>query len=230
MCRGGTRVMKGKCMSQADCGHVGRWRARAAALTVAAGLLLIAAPAVAAPVNFSFTGTSQEGFGSLASGAVLTGSFGYELGQPDQTPANANVGSYQISSFSLSAGGGTITDSASPLLTVFNGTVDLFELRLFGLAGSLGGLGVDQALIRLLDPTGLAFASDALPAQLDLTDFSQRPSLSLLGSFAPFVEAHFTLTALTLIPPVAQISVAEPASLMLFGLAFGGLALGRRRA
>jgi hypothetical protein len=202
---------------------------RAAGLVLAAGLLSLATPSAAAPVTYSFTGVLQEAFGSLSGGAGLTGWFSYELAQPDQTPGNANVGSYQISSFSLSGMGGGVSANDSPLITVFNGSADVFELRLFGLAGSLGGIGVDQASIRLIDPSGHAFSSDALPTQLSLADFAPARSLSLVSSFDPLQEARFTLTALSLVPLAAPILVPEPIGLSLLGLGIAGL-VSRRRA
>jgi REJ domain/PKD domain len=132
-----------------------------------------------ATITYSFGGTLNDPFGTLAVGTPFTGSFTYGYPQSYFNPdAEPYYGAYSYQSFSLTAGGTTVTVLGYPGgLTIYDhGTYDLHDpnrpttyptdlliLYTFPLSGSLGGLPVAGAQVILEDGTGTAWSSPALP-------------------------------------------------------------------
>jgi hypothetical protein len=194
-------------------------------------------PAAATTVGFLFSGQiatvddSADLFaGFFAPGDSFQGVLVYDTATPDDRPGDPGWGLYEHpapsapSGLTLTIHGQEVASDPSGVFSVqvFDLVAD-DELRAAGPLASTAAP-VDGAGLWLLDGTGAAFDSDALPTALELADF-EPPGGGIL-SFAAVVfsrggsEAVGTLTSLTPIP--------EPGTAALLGAGFAVLAAARR--
>lgn len=213
--------------------------------------LVSPSPAHAATASFSFTAEITQldiigdvsGFPDVSGLSVsdaFTGSFSYDLGQPD-TDGSPNIGNYVAGPFDLILN----LPNSTPTVTQSNFTNSFVDVRndqgLFASdrfvisgrdvfdppAGQIQT--VDDITIQLDDLSGLAFGSDSLPAVLNLADFGPSfvtmqysrcvatggfPSCDPIIGFLSFRAQLTSIEALSAVP--------LPATLPLFA---GGLGL-----
>lgn len=174
----------------------------------------------AASISFNFTGTVGEvwggvitpnGFGADGFTTALPVSGGITINPlARDSNATSTIGRYNaIQDFSLSVG--TYVVKYEPLTSFVritnNAPSDIYELNITALSGSpVNGFSPSQFTLKLTDPTGSAFSSDALPAGA--------PSLS------SFARSEFRLlfgSASTRVQGALQSLVPLPAAVWLFG-------------
>jgi hypothetical protein len=132
---------------------------------VVVGLLaLLAIPAYAAPIAFTFHGRVTDdainGCGGLVNCGAVTGSYTFDSAAADGNPDPA-AGLYAATSITFSIDGVLFFSSASGVINVANfPAVDQYGLLATGIATNLSGADLS---ILLTDPTATAFSSDALP-------------------------------------------------------------------
>lgn len=178
----------------------------------------------AASISFNFTGSVGEvwggvitpnGFGADGFTTALPVSGGITINPlaRDSNSTSTIIGRYNaIQDFSLSVG--TYVATYAPLTSFVRITnnapgfgSDIYELNITALSGSpVNGFSPSQFTLKLTDPTGSAFSSDALPAGA--------PSLS------SFARSEFRLlfgSASTRVQGALQSLVPLPAAVWLFG-------------
>lgn len=207
-----------------------RLRKTLAYLTLTVGLA--AAPASAVTVTFS--GTVNSGFGSIANGALLTGTYDFDPTTPARAGSNANFAFYDaITALSFAVGG--YSASASPTVgeeiqidndpgLPNNDRYGVTSRASDGLTGAMnGGLSLSAFSLRMDDVTDTVFSTAlTLPTDPNLADFTS-------GSFFIFfVDQNGALGGivsgtLDSLETVAQIPL--PASLVLLFGAIAGLGL-----
>ncbi len=163
----------------------------------------------ASPVSFVVEGTANFVSPQLSTAFKLGDPYRLEYTFESTTPdsnASPNRGDYHNSISGLKVTVGTYTASptfTSSVITVFNDLSgqDLYRIDLIGVSGpSAAGLplGNQTALMQLIDLTGTAFTSDALPtAPLDPSDF-------VSGGGGTFVALAFDT------PGMGQVFVSAP--------------------
>jgi hypothetical protein len=151
---------------------------------LAAVVLVTSVPAHALLLTVSSTGTATSVDPPLpfSQGAIGTGSFQIESTTPDDLPG-ARAGRYHspvnfsitIGGYTASSAGGTsqgfiLIHDATPSATA----ADLYTAEAYGVSGAtlLGYYVPTRVTFILNDQNATAFSSDALPASLDLADFS----------------------------------------------------------
>jgi hypothetical protein len=197
-----------------------------------ASLLLLAAPAGAATITVTFTGTIDFIDSSISSGPFevgdpINGSFQIDSTTPDGD-ALTTEGEYEgaISNLTFSFGDYDGTGSGENQLHMRDGAgfvVDNFFVQSEFSGPDVGGFPPFHFLFNLGDSDNTIFTSDAIPMSLDLADFEIRGlTLGFLdGSSVPSVNG--TITSLTY-------TVPEPGALGVLALGAAALAvIGRRR-
>jgi hypothetical protein len=192
-------------------------------------VLLASAPAGALPLTVTFTGTVQALDPPLpfVQGEIGSGSFQIEATTPDGAPSAA-VGSYlgpvnfsfTIGSYTATSAGGTsadfvrVDDVTPPAVGA-----DLYTAEAYNVSGAtlLDSYFPTRLTFVLNDQTATAFASDALPASLDLADFSYGTASIRFEGPGMGDLANVTLL-------LTSVGVPEPAAGLLLVLA----AIGRR--
>jgi hypothetical protein len=152
-----------------------------ASLAFTALILAPAAPADAALLTFSWTGTVTEVDAPLASAAQIgdpgSGSFQIESTTPDND-ASATFGDYPgPTNMTITLGGLTATSALGTIggLSVFDFTFDGIELDTGPWTGApVGAFEVTFAALNMEDADATTFASDAIPTSLTLADFEIR--------------------------------------------------------
>jgi hypothetical protein len=207
-----------------------RWLAAACA-----SLLSWAAPASAATITVSFTGTVNFVFDQLDSaftlGDPVSGTFQYDSDTADTVPADPVLGIYPgATNFEFDFGGYVATGNAPGSgVQVDNDRMatGLFD-RFIGSKtcnGTCTGADVGaftlQNLTFLLSGPATIFSSDALPTSLDLTDFSQRSASLEFSDGATGPQVTALIESLT-------VTVPEPGALALLVLGAGLVAVRRR--
>jgi hypothetical protein len=150
-------------------------------------------PAAGQVVTFNFSGVVTEldlnaglfgPFGSVNVGDPFTGHFSYALGlgNPDQLPADPEVGRYNGLEFVVN--GAAIVFDAPLIAVQHNFTATLppappssFD-RFAVFSASPGSLYLSGIRLELRGPYGAALADDSLPAGLDLAAFTDSQSLA----------------------------------------------------
>ena len=198
-------------------------------LLLLAFTLAASSPALAAPIlTFAFQGvvtelTANAGLfgmpGTVNVGDPFSGQFSYDRGpgNPDQVPADAELGGYDLLSFTIDQSVLPLTPFAAvvrhipPILTLpplppDPGT-DAFSVRSAPLSGYPNGVS-----LRLEAPFGAVFSDDSLPADLSLASFTLSAGvygIVALGIFpTPSIWDVGQLTSLVRVP--------EPGLLPLF--------------
>ena len=205
---------------------------RALRLALFGTALLIATGASAAPIEFRFSGFVTDdainGCGGMVACAAVTGSFTFDSLAVD-TNAQAAAGLYAAAGISLYVDGTLFFSAGSGSINVVNGALG-DQYGLLGLGGSASNGSTADLSILLEDSTGLAFASDALPAVTDAL------ALMLPGSFTLFAtDDAFQLSgSITAIACAAGCDgggqIPEPATILLLAIGLVSLGLQNRRA
>ncbi len=132
---------------------------------VLAGLLaLLATPAFAGPIGFTFTGQVTDdainGCGGLVNCGAVTGSYTFDSAAVDGNP-DPTAGLYAATNITFSINGVLFFSSASGSIVVANfPAVDQYGVLATGIAANLSTADLS---ILLTDNTASAFSSDALP-------------------------------------------------------------------
>ncbi len=219
-----------------------RSRSRAVTCLAALGFALFSAltTAQATPISFAFTGVVQNVApalsGTFQPGDAFSGSYTFESTTPDTDPS-AGLGLYAnaISGLTFTIGsytGGADCSAGSCDIAVTDGgpgdcaLTDCYVVTVSHPTGpSVEGVLPTSFGLSLLDGSGLALSSDALP--LIPPDLSNFPITFFGVNFDDFAfGVQGQLTSLTL---QAAGTVAEPSVLFLVAVAFLGLAVQRRR-
>jgi hypothetical protein len=213
----------------------------ASSLALVAGLCAgWAAPCVAAPITYSFTGSvTQATFlpsdpfgGAIGIGTAFSGSYTFESTATDSNAVATN-GSYIMMGmpyvFTATIGGFTFATSDALNINLANGATD--QLSVLGCAGGPFCFGSTWSLF-LDDADGTALSSDALPIPAPLLSAFE---VALFG-FRGFVDDRFvdivgqldSLACSAGCEPVGT-PVPEPGTMLLVGSALAALRLRRRR-
>ncbi len=186
------------------------------------------------PTTYSFSGTLNGPFGSLASGTPFSGTFTYDSTQALNTPFT-NRGDYLYLNFGVTILQHTVIDGGTGVINMYNNPgypTDLFHLYTYNVFGSFGGItlepGAGMQLV-LQDNSGTVFNDlGILKPNLTLADFTTGNGtfLELRGLFAPdqlgeVPLARGQLTSLKAVP--------EPCSLIVTATFSGWLLMRRRR-
>jgi hypothetical protein len=190
----------------------------------------LAAPAGAATITVSFTGTvdfvsPQISSGPFEAGDPISGSLQIDSATPD-SDALPTEGEYlgAVSNLLFSFGGYDGTGAGENQLHMRDGAgfvVDNFFVQSGFDGANVGGFPPQLFHLDLGDTANTVFTSDVIPASLDLADFEIR------GLFIGFLDGNNvyavngTITALTY-------TVPEPGVLALLALGAGLLAARRR--
>lgn len=204
-----------------------------------------AAPCVAAPITFNFTGSVTTAMfvpndpfaGAIGTGTAFSGSYTFESTTTDGN-AFPTDGSYSVLGlpylFTVTFGAGTFTFSTSDILNinVSDGAVDGYSV--LACAGGPFCFG-SSAQLFLQDTDGTVFASDALPVSAPPLSAFEVAILTFTGfandNFAQINGQLETLVCSAGCEPVNG-PISEPATLLLVGSALTALRLrgwGRRR-
>lgn len=223
-------------------------------MLVAAAVLAFPITGPAALVSYNFSGTVTEvddsiaplaNVGGITVGDAFTGSFQFETNDagPDLNAGNPNIGVYSLAGSATSFMTLTIdglTFVAGPgSVQVHNNVLSALSPvsdALFYAGGPLDVLPAGWSFsppagsnvgIAFIDPTGTAFASDALPTTFDPSDwFASELFLSFTNvTFPGGSDSNVDVTGAVNLTPAA---VPEPSSLMLLGLIGCGMGVARR--
>jgi hypothetical protein len=193
-------------------------------------------PAMAAPIQFSFTGVVSHVQNSLFTSPsptfyasqTLTGSYTFNSLTGDSN-SNGNIGRYNgtIEALTVNLGPSTSTlGGGSNFIEIRNYAPGSGSDRYVVQAPLTGGTGVNgftpvRFRIELIDPTGTAFSSDTLagePSKLppSLSSFATSRFRLIFSDDSGTARIRGTLTSLTMVP--------LPAAVILFGAGLGALA------
>jgi hypothetical protein len=197
-------------------------------LGMAVALVLHAsAPAGALPLTVTFTGTVQALDPPLPflQGEIGSGSFQIESTTSDDTPGSGAGTYHSPVNFSITIGGYTATSAGgtSADFVLINDVTppaygaDIYTAEAYNVSGAtlLDYYFPTRLTFILNDQTATAFASDALPASLDLADFSYGAASIRFEGPGMGDLANVTLL-------LTSVSVPEPAAGLLLVLAVIG--------
>lgn len=202
-----------------------------------------AAPCVAAPITFDFTGSvttttfiPNDPFGgTIGAGTTFSGSYTFESTAADGNPFSTD-GSYSVLGlpylFTVTIGSFTFSTSDILSINVGDGAVDAYSV--LACAGGPFCFG-SSAQLFLQDDQGTALTGDGLPLSAPLLSAFEVATLTFTGfvndNFAQINGQLETLVCSAGCTPVNE-PVSEPATLVLVGSALTALRLrswGRRR-
>ena len=213
--------------------HVGRARRGffpvALAAVLATAFVLSAASAVSARtlVTYEFAGDiTKSSHANVKVGDRFTGTFTYDLDEPDRDTRNPEYGSYlydlpEDQPVGMTYAVGSVVYSTDEFVEVFvvndspNGGHDEF----FFASDSRPTPGlppVDGGVVDLADTTGMALSSDRPPAVLDLSQFNIR-KFSGVDIDPVFGGFEGTIDTLRLVPEPSGAAVAGLGAVALLG-------------
>jgi hypothetical protein len=212
-------------------------------LAVSVGLLYAVAGHAQGLVEYEFTGVVTDNTGNLGVfgplgtvqiGDTFSGSFSYMTGpgNPDQLPADPELGTYNPVDFELDqavvpiAPAGIVVRHIPPVATLPPTPPDLGTDG-FSVVGTwLEGVNLRVVSLRLEAPYGTVFNDDSLPTMLNLNDFTDlRAVISIRvigldpGGMSQIDEGILTSLVKT---------IPEPSSVVLSLIGLGGFVLLRR--
>ena len=208
--------------------------------------LVMGAPALADMVTVAVTGqvTEASDFPTISNGSLITGFYRYDDATPDDHP-NAYNGYYADVTFSLTFEDGSTISTDAAHIFINNdstgiGSMDDYYVTFpddysvisssTTMTGAFAGLGIGNAGIYLIDPSGNALASDALPdPESILASMTRDDSNLFLGTMDPTIRSpwyylKFEVTDLS----VVKVPVPGAFALAILGLGSTGGLLRRR--
>jgi len=205
---------------------------------------LRAAPALASPLTFDFSGVLDGAIGTISSGTAYSGAVTYDLSAFGTTVAyhNGQQTTYTGQPLSVTAtiGGVTITASSNAY-TELNNNLNIAvpvsypngdNLFLYGNTQggpTWGGVVIDDLYLSLNDSTGAVFSGNNLPASLSFGSFTS----TLFGlNYNPLGAGNVNLVSpLSTLGPAGPVyPIPEPSAAALLALGMLGLGLFARRA
>lgn len=177
--------------------------------------------ASAAFVVHEFTGVvAFSSVSGVSAGNPFTAMLSYNTSQPDLEPANLSNGRYAEFTFSLNAGSISVsqTNPVNYDFGIIDGTSGLPDQIVWFGSIAPGDIGLSASNV-----AGAAFASDALPLSLSISNFGD-------ANIRHFVTSNTRIDGVILAISSRIVIVPEPSSLAIFATALSGGLVRRFRA